>query len=243
MQISLLGKILDLLFPRYCLICGSRLQGSEEMLCTSCISTLPRTDTWKNPYENEMAKIFWAHIPIERCASLFYYQSHSPASQAIYALKYGDRLDAGFYLGEIIGDEGNKKNFFEGIDAIIPIPLTPKRKKKRGYNQSEQIAKGIRRQTRLPIITDAVKREVFKESQTHKNKWQRQENVEHAFRLAPFYHDEKGRKYPTTDLAGKHILIVDDVCTTGATVIACCKELMKAGKMKFSFTSVGWTKE
>ena len=161
MQISLLGKILDLLFPRYCLICGSRLQGSEEMLCTSCISTLPRTDTWKNPYENEMAKIFWAHIPIERCASLFYYQSHSPASQAIYALKYGDR----------------------------------------------------------------------------------QENVEHAFRLAPFYHDEKGRKYPTTDLAGKHILIVDDVCTTGATVIACCKELMKAGKMKFSFTSVGWTKE
>ena len=169
MQISLLGKILDLLFPRYCLICGSRLQGSEEMLCTSCISTLPRTDTWKNPYENEMAKIFWAHIPIERCASLFYYQSHSPASQAINALKYGDRPDAGFYLGEIIGDEGNKKNFFEGIDAIIPIPLTPKRKKNRGYNQSEQIAKGIRRQTRLPIITDAVKREVFKESQTHKN--------------------------------------------------------------------------
>ena len=190
-----------------------------------------------------MAKIFWAHIPIERCASLFYYQSHSPASQAIYALKYGDRPDAGFYLGEIIGHEGNKRNFFEGIDAIIPIPLTPKRKKKRGYNQSEQIAKGIRRQTRLPIITDAVKREVFKESQTHKNKWQRQENVEHAFQLAPFYHDEKGRKYPTTDLAGKHILIVDDVCTTGATVIACCKELMKAGKMKFSFTSVGWTKE
>lgn len=145
MQISLLGKILDLLFPRYCLICGSRLQGSEEMLCTSCISTLPRTDTWKNPYENEMAKIFWAHIPIERCASLFYYQSHSPASQAIYALKYGDRPDAGFYLGEIIGHEGNKRNFFEGIDAIIPIPLTPKGRKtwlqsKRTNSQRHQTA-------------------------------------------------------------------------------------------------------
>ena len=71
MQISLLGKILDLLFPRYCLICGSRLQGSEEMLCTSCISTLPRTDTWKNPYENEMAKIFWAHIPKEISDPIF----------------------------------------------------------------------------------------------------------------------------------------------------------------------------
>lgn len=243
MQISLLGKLLDLFFHRNCLMCGSRLHGSEETLCTSCLSTLPRTDTWENPDGNEMVKIFWAHIPIERCASLFYYQGHSPASQSIYALKYGDRPDAGFFLGEMIGNEGIRRNFFEGIDAIIPIPLTPKRKKKRGYNQSEQIAKGIRRQTQLPIITDAVRREVFTESQTHKNKWQRQENVEHAFRLAPYYHDEKGRKHPSTDLADKHFLIVDDVCTTGATVIACCQELMKAGKMKFSFTSVGWTKE
>ena len=139
MQISLLGKILDLLFPRHCLMCGRRLHGPEEMLCTSCLSTLPRTDTWENPYENEMAKIFWAHIPIERCASLFYYQGHSPASQSVYALKYGDRPDAGFFLGEMIGKEGIERKFFEGIDAIIPIPLTPKRKEKRGYNQSEQI--------------------------------------------------------------------------------------------------------
>ena len=243
MQISLLGKLLDLLFPRRCLMCGRRLHGAEEMLCASCLSTLPRTDTWENPHGNEMAKIFWAHIPIERCASLFYYQGHSPASQSVYALKYGDRPDAGFFLGEMIGREGNRRNFFEGIDAIIPIPLTPKRKEKRGYNQSEQIAQGIRKQTRIPIITDAVRREIFTESQTHKNKWQRQENVEHAFLLAPYYHDEKGRKHPITDLTGKHLLIVDDVCTTGATVNACCQELMKAGKMKFSFTSVGWTKE
>lgn len=243
MQISLLGKLLDLLFPRHCLMCGRHLHGAEEMLCTSCLSTLPRTDTWENPHGNEMVKIFWAHIPIERCASLFYYQGHSPASQSVYALKYGDRPDAGFFLGEMIGKEGIERNFFEGIDAIIPIPLTPERKEKRGYNQSEQIALGIRRQTQLPIITDAVRREVFTESQTHKNKRQRQENVEHAFQLATYYHDEKGRKHPITDLTGKHLLIVDDVCTTGATVNACCQELMKAGKMKFSFTSVGWTKE
>ena len=121
MQISLLGKILDLLFPRYCLICGSRLQGSEEMLCTSCISTLPRTDTWKNPYENEMAKIFWAHIPIERCASLFYYQSHSPASQTIYALKYGDRPDAGFYLEKSLGMKETRKISLKELTPSSPF--------------------------------------------------------------------------------------------------------------------------
>ena len=240
---SLLGKIIDLMFPRNCPICGNRLVGSEDILCTSCLLGLPFTQTWDNPYENEMAKMFWVQIPIERCCALFYYRSHAPSSYAIYSLKYNDRPDIGIYMGRLIGNRGINNHFFDGIDAILPIPLTSQRKKHRGYNQSEMIARGIQQKTHLPIIADAVKRNVFVESQTHKNRWQRQENVENVFCLSDFYHDGKGCKHPIKDLCGKHLLIIDDVCTTGATIIACCQELMKAGKLKFSVASIGWAKE
>ena len=243
MKLSLLGNIIDFLFPRYCAICDERLLGTEEMLCATCLLDLPITPTWEAPYENNMAKMFWGRIPVEKCVALFYYHSHSNPSYIIYKLKYHHRPDAGNYLGRLIASKGIESDFFKDIDAIIPIPITKSRRKTRGYNQSEEIARGIQERTQLPIITDAIRRVTFTESQTHKNKRQRQENVEHAFQLATYYHDEKGRKHPITDLTGKHLLIVDDVCTTGATVNACCQELMKAGKMKFSFTSVGWTKE
>lgn len=221
------------------------------MLCISCLTSLPYTNTWTDFYENEMAKMFWGQIPIERCIALFRYQSHSLPSNIVYNLKYFDRPEVGIYMGRLIALNGldpscfmNTKNgssaFFEGIDAIIPIPLTPKRQKQRGYNQSEMIARGIQEKTGLPIITDAVKRMVFTESQTHKNRWQRQENVEHVFQLSDSYHLGK-EKHPISDLAGKHLLIIDDVCTTGATIIACCKQLMKIGKLKFSVASIGWT--
>lgn len=243
MKISLLGKIIDLLFPRYCPICGNRLVGTEEILCTACLIGLPNTQTWANPYENEMAKMFWIQIPIERCCALFYYRSHAPSSYILYALKYGNRPDIGIYMGKLIAGRGIKAQFFDDIDAIIPIPLAPKREKQRGYNQSEMIARGIQQATHLPIITDAVRRDVFVESQTHKNRWQRLDNVQHVFHLSSHYHDEQGKLHPIKDLAGKHLLIIDDVCTTGATIIACCQELMKAGKLKFSVASIGWAKE
>lgn len=250
MQLSLLGKILDLFFPRFCIECGNRLVGSEEMLCASCLISLPYTSTWADFYENEMAKMFWGQIPIERSVALFRYQSHSMPSNIIYKLKYFDHPEIGAYMGRLIAlegldhsntqkDGGKNDGLFDGIDAIIPIPLTPKRQKHRGYNQSEMIARGIQEITHLPIITDAVKRTVFTESQTHKDRWQRLENVEHVFQLSDSYHLGK-EKHPISDLMGKHLLMVDDVCTTGATIIACCKQLMKVGNIKFSVASIGW---
>ena len=125
----------------------------------------------------------------------------------------------GIYLGKMLAQKGLSIQFFDGIDAIIPIPLTRKRQKERGYNQSLLIAKGIRQLTHLPIIRDAVKRNKFSESQTHKNRQERQENVSQVFEAAETYHDEQG-KHPITELEGKHILIIDDVCTTGATIIS-----------------------
>lgn len=227
---SLLQKILDLVIPAKCAICGRSLVGSEEHLCISCLSDLPLTNTWENPYENDMAKMFWHLMPIERSCALFYYKSHSPSSQAIYSLKYKNQPDIGRYLGRLLGDYAQRVDFFEGIDAIIPIPLAKKRMRERGYNQCVMIAEGLSEVCHLPILQDAVERVSFHESQTHKNRWQRRQNVEQVFRYT-------GK----ADLQGKHLLIVDDVCTTGATILACCEELMKAENVKFSVLTIGLT--
>ena len=224
--------------------------GTEEMLCATCLLGLPITSTWEAPYESKMAKMFWGRIPIERCVALFYYHSHSYPCNIIYALKYHHRPDAGVYLGRLIGSKGLEINLFDGIDAIIPIPITKERRKQRGYNQSEMIARGIQKEIAKsiqgvkipPIITDAVRRVVFTESQTKKTRMGRLENVENVFQLSDSYHDANG-KHPISDLTGKHLLLIDDVCTTGATLVSCCQELERAGKMKFSIATVGWATE
>ena len=239
MKISLIGKILDLMLPRTCAVCGQRLTGSEEMICCSCLLDQPWVHFWTHPYDNEMAKLFWHLIPIERCSALYHHLSHTPSARPIYQLKYGKRKEMGIFLGEMLASKGLDTDFFEGIDAIIPIPLAPKREKERGYNQSLLIAQGISRLTHLPIIEDAVSRSTFQESQTHKNRAERQANVEHVFNLSPHYHDHEG-KHSISELAGKHLLIVDDVCTTGATIISCAHELQQAGKMRFSVLTVGF---
>lgn len=240
MHTSLLEDIINLFFPRTCAICGKVLTGGEEMICIKCMLRMPRTDTWEHPYDNEMSKLFWHLIPIERCCALFHHISHATSARAVYQLKYMYHPEMGIYLGKMLAQKGLSIQFFDGIDTIIPIPLTRKRQKERGYNQSLLIAKGIRQLTHLPIIKDAVKRNKFSESQTHKNRQERQENVSQVFEAAETYHDEQG-KHPITELEGKHILIIDDVCTTGATIISCAETLIKAaGKMKISVLTVGF---
>lgn len=239
MKISLLGKILDFLLPRTCACCGDYLSGNEEMICIKCLFRMPWTNYWEHPYDNEMAKCFWHLIPIERCSALYYHVSKTQAAHPIYRLKYGNDPDIGIYLGEFLGEKGQRYNFFEGIDAIVPIPIARKREKERGYNQSYIIAKGIQNITHLPIIRDCVTRTVFVQSQTKKDRLERRINVDQVYRLADAYHDQYG-KHPISHLAGKHLLIIDDVCTTGATITSCAQELMKAGKMKFSVLTVSF---
>lgn len=247
MKLSILAKIIDLLFPRYCPVCGNRLSGDEESICMSCNLHLPRTDTWEAPYENEMAKMFWHQIPIEKACALFEYKGHSFSSNILYQLKYNHHPEIAYNMGQLLAQEGLRVNFFYDIDGIIPIPLAPNRLKERGYNQSEEIAKGIAELTHLPIYTDIVRRNSFTESQTHKNRWQRQMNVSEVFELYPESNKRKRRKHQgkssPTSLEGKHFLIIDDVCTTGATIISCCQTIMKAAKgLKFSVISIGWAK-
>ena len=203
----------------------------EYVICSSCNFDLPRTNYSATPYENEMAKLFWGRIPIEKAAALFFYRAHSDSSRMIYSLKYLDHPEIGELMGRFAANEFMRNGFFDDVDMIVPIPLARKRKLKRGYNQSMEIARGVSGITSLPIKDNVVKRKSFTASQTHMNRWQRNENVRDVFVL-------KGKN----DLKGKHVLIVDDVVTTGATVISCADELAKCGASRFSVMSLGFTK-
>lgn len=146
-------------------------------------------------------------------------------------MKYRSHPETGELMGRMAAKEFATCGFFDGIDAIVPVPLAKNRQRERGYNQSLEIARGVSAVTRIPIISKALKRKSFAASQTKMNRWQRNENVEDVFLLT----DGNAVK-------GKHILIIDDVVTTGATVISCATELMKAGGTRFSVMSLGFTK-
>ena len=231
MKTSFWTRILDLISPRQCVICGERLSITERAVCSSCYLHLPRTTYQFTPYDNPMAQLFWGLAPISRAAALFFYESHAEAAQLIYDLKYADRPDIGEVMGRLVAKELQPSGFFDGIDGIVPIPLAKKRQRQRGYNQSQEIACGISEITNLPIYNNVVRRNVFEGSQTNKGRWERNENVEKVFEMT----DE-------TAIQGKHLLIIDDVVTTGATVIACAKELCKAGNVKVSVLALGFAK-
>ena len=231
MKDSFWSRLVDLIAPRACVVCGGRLGIHEFFLCGSCNLQLPRTNYADNPYENDMARLFWGQLPVERCAALFFYQGGSGPSQILYELKYKNHPEIGEFFGRMIAEEWNDTGFFEGIDLIVPVPLAKERQRQRGYNQSLHIARGIGSVTRLPIVTNAVSREQFVESQTQKDRWQRNENVEGCFRLND-----------GSALKGRHVLLVDDVVTTGATICSCGREMLKAGGVRFSILTIGFAK-
>lgn len=192
---------------------------------------MPRTWYEHSPYDNMMNRLYWKQIPIEKAAALFFYSAQAPVSKAIYDLKYHHCPEIGICLGEIVAREFSHEEFFEGIDMIIPVPLTKKRQHHRGYNQSMMIAKGISNITGIKINNNIVKRTIFKESQTQKDVIDRKENVKDAFSIIN-----------TKDITNRHVLLVDDIVTTGATTITCSQQLMKAEGVKISIVSLGFVK-
>ena len=230
-RISFIRRILDFIMPRRCAVCGRKLGITDHAICMVCNWRLPRTNFCKNPKDNDMAKLFWMLIPIENAAALFFYYAHSDSTNVILKFKYDGNWNFAEDMGSISAYEFMEYDFFDGIDAIVPIPITKKRERERVYNQSYHIALGVKAITGLPIINDAVKRTTFTESQTQKSSLERKENVKNAFKLV------NGDK-----VRGKHILIIDDVVTTGSTITSCAEELMKAGAIAFSVLSIGFTR-
>lgn len=224
-------RILDFIAPRSCIVCGKRLSINDDALCPSCILKLPRTNFHLSPLDNPMARLFWGIIPVERVSAYTYYAPGSEMARAVYDLKYHDRPDIGVTLGRLMATELQSTGFFDGIDLIVPVPLAWRRERQRGYNQSRLLAQGVGEVTRLTVSDCAVRRTVFHGSQTELSRWDRQQNVEDVFRLRN-----------ADSLRGRHVLLIDDIVTTGATVSACARELLKVDGVRISILAFGYSK-
>ena len=221
---------MDLISPRLCVVCGNRLAVTEETLCSKCYLHLPRTDFANDLYENVMAKLFWGQIKLEKATALFYYEPHAETARILYELKYKNHPEIGVVMGRMMAKELMKSGLFEDIDVLVPVPLAKKREHERGYNQSLELAKGVSEVTGLPIANLVIRRTKFVGSQTKRGRWERNENVEHVFELVDDH------------ISDQHLLLIDDVVTTGATVIACAKEMQKASNVKISVLALGFAK-
>lgn len=223
-------SLLRLVAPKACVVCGAALGVGENVICSVCTSHLPRTYQWKSPCDNLMARLLWGRIAVEKAAALLYFEPQSEVSHIVYSFKYQNHPENAEHMGRLAAKELSISGFFNGIDALVPVPLARSRQRSRGYNQSHEIAKGISGITGIPVIKGAVTRRTFTESQTHKSRWERIENVESVFEL----------KRPEL-LRGKHILVIDDVVTTGSTVAACSQEIVKSGDVRISVFALGLT--
>lgn len=212
----------ELLFPRCCVVCGERLSKSEEFLCFKCLASLPRTRLHERA-GNEMEKNLWGKLPIERASAFLFYIKGGKVRKLLYELKYYHNPKIGHFLGRCMAAELKPSGFFSGIDYIIPVPLHGKRERKRGYNQSALLADGVAAVVGCPVLCDVIVRTCYTESQTRKSYYERWVNVRDVFEYVP-----------TTSLEGKHILLLDDVFTTGATIVACADALRQVPKLRIS---------
>lgn len=217
----MLRDIVDFLMPRRCSMCGERLERNEQFICSHCFVHLPFTE-YHSAEHSLLEKQFWGLFPIERAVSMFHHDGEK-TRKLIYNIKYYGHPEVGRHLAELYADELKECHFFDDIDMLIPLPLHWKRQLKRRYNQSHFICQGIHEKTGIPIENHVVKRIRNNPSQTHLNAQQRLDNVENIFQLKD-----------AEKIKGKHLLLVDDVTTTGATLASCAKELAKAPDVKIS---------
>ena len=222
MNMKWIDDLKELLFPRYCKVCRRRLMHSEQHLCIHCLLELPRTHYERDP-NNLLMQHFMEWSEVIRATAYFYYYKEGEYSNLIHHLKYKDHPEVGTYLGRIAAMELKESGFFDGIDLIIPVPLSKKRYRQRGYNQCDYIAKGISKATSIDISNKSIERMVNTDTQTAKGRMDRWKNTEGIFRIKD-----------ATTLTGKHILLVDDVATTGATLHACTSALLTVPGVRVS---------
>jgi len=220
--------ILSLIFPDICEVCGQDLVKGEKCICIQCVYSMPVTRYWQYK-DNDVAKIFWGRVEVENACSLFYYRDGSKYRQLIHKLKYKGNYHIGFTLGEQLGKKLKNSELYKDIDFIIPVPLHKKRLKERGYNQSEHIALGISNILKIPVENNLLIRNKYTETQTRRVRKERLENMISAFGV------KNADKF-----VGKHILLVDDIITTGSTIEACVTVIANNTDCRVSVASLGF---
>jgi len=226
---SVFKNMFNLFFPELCMICGHTLFIEDQVLCISCRSKLPLTyySQWK---DNEVERSFYGRVTIEAATSLLYYNRKGEGQRLIHQLKYKKQQQIGFFLGDWLGQEMIQSHRFNTVDLIIPVPLHKNKLQKRGYNQVTTFGQSLSEKLQIPLLEDVLIRVSKSKTQTFKSRLERSIDM-----------DEKFEVKQGEILNDKHILLIDDVITTGATLEACCIQLRQMKNIKISIATMAYT--
>ena len=223
---TIASSLLQLFYPHICAGCGNDALTIESNLCVKCIHELPVTGFEKHA-NNPIEKILAGRIPFNKATAQFYFTKESLLQTLMHQFKYRTHKDLGKQLGTIMGVQLKESQRFDDVEALIPLPLFEDKERKRGYNQSAVLCKGIAEILNIEIVEDAVIRPLATETQTKKNRIERWKNIEGKFELV---NDNK--------IKNKHILLVDDVITTGATLESCANVVLQVSGLKLSIATL-----
>ena len=226
-MIGILHDFLALIYPDICQSCGNILYKNENTICTYCLFHLPKT-YFHSQRDNPVEILFWGRCDIYSATACYYFHKGSKVQRLMHRLKYRNQKQIGVAIGYNYGKDLMVSPYYKTADVIIPVPLHPKKQKLRGYNQSEMFAEGLSRALSIPVNKRILIRGFFSETQTRKSRFARWENVKAVFDIE------------NEELSGKHILLVDDVITTGATIEACVNSLNKISGVKISVAAIAY---
>jgi ComF family protein len=226
---SYLQHFSHLFFPHQCEGCGTDSLNDTDLLCPRCFNQLPETNFFPVP-GNPVEKKFYGRISIVHAASAYYFTKDSLMQHLIFQLKYHHHRDLGLYLGKLVGYLLQETGRFKDIDVLVPLPLNPKKERLRGYNQAALICEGISEVWHKPVLPNAVIRTRFTESQTQRGRIDRWQNMQGVFAVAD-----------AAAIEGKHVLLIDDIITTGATLEACGAVILQVKNTRLSLAAVANT--
>jgi ComF family protein len=218
-------SFLHLLFPHLCAGCGNDILNEDSVLCMRCIDAMPETNFELYP-NNPVEKTFWGRLPLVSATAQFYFTKESLMQQLMHQFKYKRNKELGIQLGRIMGEQIKQSGRFE-VDALIPLPLFPAKEKRRGYNQATLLCQGMASVMNIPVLDKVIIRPQHTETQTKRGRIERWKNMEGKFFLSN-----------KEAICNKHILLVDDVITTGATLEASGNELLKAEGVRLSVATL-----
>ena len=218
-------SFLHLLFPHVCTGCGSDILNEESVLCMRCMDAMPETN-FEIHANNPVEKTFWGRLPLVGATAQFYFTKESLMQHLMHQFKYKRNKELGLQLGRIMGEQIRRSGRFEA-DALIPLPLFPAKEKRRGYNQATVLCEGMAETMNIPVLDTVIIRPQHTETQTKKGRIERWKNMEGKFILS----DPEA-------IRNKHLLLVDDVVTTGATLEACGNELLQAEAVRLSVATL-----
>ena len=225
---NIFSPLVHLFYPHVCTGCGSDLIEDDNLLCLHCVNELPHTNFAMHA-NNPVEKIFWGRLALTAAMSEFYFTKGTLIQTLIHEFKYKGNINVGMYLGAMMGSSLLSNNRFTQIDALVPLPLFADKEFKRGYNQATILCNGISEVTNIPVLKNNVVRKRFTETQTKKHRTERWENVEGSFEINN-----------PNEISAKHILLVDDVVTTGATLEACGIEILQIENTKLSIATLAF---